>query len=75
MGAVGALVAVCGQWRYRAEVVPRRRPTEQDRVEATRRFLSGLANGDDVFELSSATGELHPKTNTFPGERENASSG
>jgi hypothetical protein len=45
-----------------------KRPTEQDQREALRRFLSGLAEGADVFELAESVKDLHPKNNTFPGE-------
>lgn len=45
-----------------------KRPTEDDRREALRRFLSGLARGADVFELAASVADLHPKNNTFPGE-------
>jgi hypothetical protein len=45
-----------------------RRPTEDDRVEAIRRLLSGLENGADAHELAAAVADLHPKNNTFPGE-------
>ena len=45
-----------------------KRPTEQDQREALRRFLSGLAEGADVFELAESMADLHPKNNTFPGE-------
>jgi hypothetical protein len=37
-------------------------------MEALRRLLAGLVAGVDVFELSIAVFELHPKNNTFPGE-------
>lgn len=43
-------------------------PTEEDQREALRRFLSGLAEGADVFELTESVTDLHPKNNTFPGE-------
>lgn len=46
----------------------RKRPTEDDRVEALRRLLSGLADGADVFELTASVADLHAKNNTFPGE-------
>ncbi|MEA2024534.1 MAG: hypothetical protein U9N79_09630 [Actinomycetota bacterium] len=46
----------------------RRGPTEEGRGEALRRLLSGLAAGDDVFELTTSVADLHPKHNTFPGE-------
>ncbi len=59
----------------------RRRPTavgsrREHSVEAQRRapdcgrrtVLSGLARGDDVFELSKGVADLHPRDNTFPGE-------
>ncbi|MCL1601056.1 MAG: hypothetical protein M3112_05925 [Actinomycetia bacterium] len=46
----------------------RQGPTEEDRDEALRRVLSGLAAGDDVFEIAVSVADLHPKHNTFPGE-------
>lgn len=46
----------------------RQGPTEDDRNEALRRLLSGLAAGDDVFELAASVADLHQKYNTFPGE-------
>lgn len=46
----------------------RKRPTAEDRTEALRRVLSGLVDGADVFELAASVADLHPKTNTFPGE-------
>ena len=45
-----------------------RRPTEEDRIEATTRLLGGLAEGSDAHELAAAVADLHPKNNTFPGE-------
>lgn len=45
-----------------------RRPTEDDRIEAIRRLLSGLEAGADVHELAAAVAEFHPKNDTFPGE-------
>jgi len=42
--------------------------TEDDRLEALRRVLAGLVAGVDVFDLSVAVADLHPKNNTFPGE-------
>lgn len=45
-----------------------RGPTEDDRDEALRRLLSGLAAGADVFEIATSVADLHPKHNTFPGE-------
>lgn len=46
----------------------RKSPTEDDRLEALRRLLTGLAGGGDVFELAESVSDLHPKNNTFPGE-------
>ena len=43
-------------------------PADQDGAEAIRRLLSGLARGDDMFDLAAAIEELHPPHNTFPGE-------
>ena len=46
----------------------RQGPTDDDRDEALRRLLSGLAAGDDVFELAASVADLHSEYNTFPGE-------
>jgi hypothetical protein len=46
----------------------RQGPTDEDRDEALRRLLSGLAADADVFELTASVADLHPKNNTFPGE-------
>src|SRR5260370_31979825 len=46
----------------------RKGATDQDGAEAIRRLLSGLARGDDVFDLAAAIEELHPRHNTFPAE-------
>jgi hypothetical protein len=43
-------------------------PTDQDGAEAVRRLLSGLARGENVFDLAAAIEELHPRHDTFPGE-------
>ena len=48
--------------------MPRRVVTEEDRLEALRRLIAGLVAGVDVFDLSVAVFDLHPKNNTFPGE-------
>ena len=44
------------------------RPTEDDRVEALRRFLVGVARGDDANQLVTDVADLHVRHNTFPGE-------
>ncbi len=44
------------------------KPNAEHRRAAIERVLSGLARGDDVFALSKAVADLHPKDNTFPGE-------
>lgn len=49
-------------------VVARKKVTDQDRHEAVRRLLVGLAAGQDGLELSAAAVDLHPKNDTFPGE-------
>jgi hypothetical protein len=46
----------------------RKGPADRDGAEAVRRLLSGLARGDDVFDLAAAIQELHPFHDTFPGE-------
>lgn len=48
--------------------MPSETPTESDRVDAILRVLGGLADGQDVFEVAAAVGDLHPRYNTFPGE-------
>ena len=53
---------------HRVFGMARKGPTDQDGAEAVRRLLSGLARGDDVFDLAAAIEELHPRHNTFPGE-------
>jgi hypothetical protein len=45
-----------------------KRPTQEDRVEAMRIALGGIAAGDDLDELARRLAPLHPKNNTFPGE-------
>jgi hypothetical protein len=45
-----------------------KRPTDEDRTEALRRLLVGLARGDDANQLSSEIADLHVRHNTFPGE-------
>lgn len=46
----------------------RKKITDEDRHEAVRRLLVGIAAGQDVFELADAVADLHVKENTFPGE-------
>src|SRR5258708_38067353 len=53
---------------HRVFGMARKGPTDQDGAEAIRRLLSGLARGDDVFDLAAAIEELHPRHNTFPAE-------
>jgi hypothetical protein len=45
-----------------------RPPTAEDRAEAIRIALSGIAGDVDLGELASRLEPLHPKNNTFPGE-------
>ena len=44
-----------------------KRPTEQDQREVLRRFLSGLAEGADAFELAESVKDFHPKKNGWLG--------
>jgi hypothetical protein len=44
------------------------RPTDDDHVEALRRFLVGLGRGDDANQLVADIADLHVQHNTFPGE-------
>jgi len=43
-------------------------PTDDDRVEVTRRFLLGITQGHDANQLVDEIAELHVRNNTFPGE-------
>jgi hypothetical protein len=43
-------------------------PTDEDRIEALRRLLSGLTHGADANELVADIADLHVRNNTFPGE-------
>ena len=44
------------------------KPTDEDRIEATRRLLAGLVRGADANQLVVEIADLHVKHNTFPGE-------
>jgi hypothetical protein len=44
------------------------KPTEDDRVEATRRLLAGLVGGVDANQLVVEIADLHVRHNTFLGE-------
>lgn len=43
-------------------------PTDDDRVEALRRFFVGLVQGYDANKLVDQIADLHVRNNTFPGE-------
>jgi len=45
-----------------------KRPTAEDRVEAIRIALSGIAGDADPDDLASELQPIHPKNDTFPGE-------
>jgi len=49
-------------------MTPAKRPTAEDRVQAIRIALSGIATGADLGDLRFELYPLHPKNNTFPGE-------
>jgi hypothetical protein len=49
-------------------MAPRKRPTEQDRDEAVRVALTGLASGEDSWVILQRLGDLHIRYNTFPAE-------
>jgi hypothetical protein len=49
-------------------VTPRKQPTAEDRVQAIRIALSGIAAGSDLADVRFELYPLHPKNNTFPGE-------
>ena len=44
------------------------RPTDDDRVEALRRFLAALLRGDDANQLVADIADLHVQHDTLPGE-------
>ena len=44
------------------------KPTEEDRIEATRRLLAGLVGGADANQLVAEIADFHVRHNTFPGE-------
>ncbi|HYN31605.1 MAG TPA: hypothetical protein VES40_03190 [Ilumatobacteraceae bacterium] len=44
------------------------KPTQEDRIEATRRLLAGLVAGLDANQLVVEMADLHVRHNTFPGE-------
>ena len=44
------------------------KPTEEDRIEATRRLLAGLVRAADANQLVVEIADLHVRHNTFPGE-------
>jgi hypothetical protein len=55
--------------RSRVEMMAsRKRPSAEDRVQAIRIALSGMASGADLGDLRFELYPLHPKNNTFPGE-------
>jgi len=45
-----------------------KRPGDEERREAVRVALSGIAAGGDLGQLVLDLRELHPRNNTFPGE-------
>ncbi len=44
------------------------KPTEEDRIESTRRLLAGLVRGVDANQLVVEIADLHVRHDTFPGE-------
>jgi hypothetical protein len=49
-------------------VAARRRPTAEDRLEAIRITLHGIATEADPLDVVPLLAPVHPKNNTFPGE-------
>jgi hypothetical protein len=43
-------------------------PTDEDRLEAIRIALTGIARGGDLGDVRWQLDSLHPQHNTFPGE-------
>ena len=48
--------------------MPTKRPTDQDRIEALRRFLVALDAGRSAHDIVADVADLHVRHNTFPGE-------
>ena len=46
----------------------KKRPGDEERIEAIKVALGGLPAGGDLGRLVVALRELHPRNNTFPGE-------
>ena len=46
----------------------KRRPTAEDRRDAIRTALAGVAGGVELGPLLRELEPLHPRNNTFPGE-------
>jgi hypothetical protein len=46
----------------------RKRPGPQDRLDAIRIALHGVASSADPLDVAPALAALHPKNDTFPGE-------
>ena len=46
----------------------RKRPGPQDRLDAIRVALQGVASSADPLDVAPALAALHPKNDTFPGE-------
>ncbi len=46
----------------------RRRPDAEDRLDAIRTALHGIAGHADPLDVAPALAALHPKNDTFPGE-------
>jgi hypothetical protein len=49
-------------------MAPRKQPTPEDRSDAVRLVLAGLASGQDFDPIIDQLGALHIRNNTFPGE-------
>jgi hypothetical protein len=54
---------------YRAELMAAKKgPTAEDRVEAARLTLDGLASGRAIDDIVADLYAMHPRYNTFPAE-------
>src|ERR1019366_3996332 len=49
-------------------MAPRKQPTPEDRSDAIRIVLAGLASGQDFDPVLEKLGALHIRYNTFPAE-------
>src|SRR2546428_13976311 len=55
-------------WQRSFVAMARKRVTDDDRLEAMRLALKGVAADADAHDLARPLAPFHPKNDTFPGE-------